>query len=77
MKLGINGIKVLQNRAQSYVYYTNSNKETFHRLLVSSDENLVAIGPVQVLASGFSQDDFGLAEDGMAYIGEEHGGLCV
>jgi hypothetical protein len=36
IKLGINGIKVLRNRTQSYVYYTNSNTEIFHRLPMSS-----------------------------------------
>ena len=73
LKLGINGIKVLRNRTQSYLYYTNSNTEIFHRLPVSSDAIPTPIGPAQALASGFSQDDFGLAKDGTAYIGGNAG----
>jgi len=72
-KLGINGVKVLRNHTQSYVYYTNSDTEIFHRLPVSSDVIPTPIGPAQAMASGFSQDDFGLAEDGTGYIGGNAG----
>lgn len=60
--IGINGIKKLGN----FVYYTSSALELFCRIPVDSSAS--ATGSVQVLASGFPQDDFTLQPDGTAYI---------
>ncbi|KAL1874225.1 hypothetical protein Daus18300_003589 [Diaporthe australafricana] len=60
--IGINGIK----RLDSFVYYTSSAQELFCRIPV--DSSAAATGSVQVLASGFPQDDFSLRPDGTAYI---------
>lgn len=60
--IGINGIKKLNN----FVYYKSSALELFCRIPV--DSSATATGSVQVLASGFPQDDFSLHPDGTAYI---------
>lgn len=60
--IGINGIKRLGN----FVYYTSSALELFCRVPVDSSAS--ATGSVEVLASGFPQDDFSLRPDGTAYV---------
>ncbi|KAF7588513.1 hypothetical protein BBP40_005650 [Aspergillus hancockii] len=60
--VGVNGIDVLGN----YVYYTSTTQMLFGRIPV--DDKASATGPVEVLASGFTPDDFMLTRDGTAYI---------
>lgn len=60
--VGVNGLKV-QN---GYVYYTSTTQEVFARFPV--DENATPTGPIEVITSGFTFDDFALADDGTAYL---------
>lgn len=67
-QLGINGLKVLRDREGAYLYYTNTDTETFQRMPVSNGHFPAAIGAPEVIATGFEQDDFALAVDGTAYV---------
>src|SRR5262249_12051664 len=60
--IGINGIKV----HCGYVYFTSLTQEKFCR--VPFNEGRSAAGPIEVLATGFFQDDLILTRDGRAYI---------
>lgn len=60
--IGINGVKV----RDGYVYFTNSMRTSLNRVPV--DEHATATGPVEIVASGFPNDDFAFDADGTAYI---------
>jgi hypothetical protein len=60
--VGVNGINVLGN----YVYYTSTTQMLFARIPV--DNKASATGPAEIIASGFTPDDFMLTRDGTAYI---------
>ncbi|EKV16467.1 hypothetical protein PDIG_20600 [Penicillium digitatum PHI26] len=62
IRIGVNGLKVLKN----YVYYTSTTQEIFARIPV--DENATAVGPMELITSGFSFDDFILTANGTAYL---------
>ncbi|KAI8258225.1 hypothetical protein K4K58_003463 [Colletotrichum sp. SAR11_239] len=58
---GANGVSV----QDGYLYYTSSSNQTLSRVLVNSD---LIPGPMKVIYSGASVDDFVLAPDGTAYV---------
>lgn len=60
--VGVNGLKV----QKGYVYYTSTTQEVFARFPV--DENATPTGPIEVITSGLTFDDFALADDGTAYL---------
>ncbi|KAI1870346.1 uncharacterized protein JN550_005274 [Neoarthrinium moseri] len=60
--LGINGIRV----HDKYMYFTNAAQSIFCRVKINDDAYL--FGHVEIIASGFSQDDFAIDDDGSAYI---------
>ncbi|KAI8294244.1 hypothetical protein K4K56_002811 [Colletotrichum sp. SAR 10_98] len=60
--VGVNGLRV-QN---GYLYYSSTDTQRFFRVPVGADA--MTAGPVEVLTSGFPQDDFALAADDTAYI---------
>jgi hypothetical protein len=60
--IGINGIKV----REGYLYFTVTSRMSFCRVPV--DKDCKATGPVEVVASGFLQDDFIFDQDGTPYI---------
>lgn len=62
LPLGINGVKALDG----YVYYSSTTRQQFCRVQV--DRSASAIGPYEVVASGFVPDNFDIASDGTAYI---------
>ncbi|KAJ5252293.1 hypothetical protein N7489_002703 [Penicillium chrysogenum] len=62
VQVGVNGLKIWQN----YVYYTSTSHEIFARVPV--DGNATAVGPVEIITSGFSFDDFILTPNGTAYL---------
>ncbi|KAJ5824681.1 hypothetical protein N7447_007021 [Penicillium robsamsonii] len=62
VKVGVNGLKVLN----SFVYYTSTSQEVYARIPV--DGNATAVGPVEIITSGFTFDDFILTKDGTAYL---------
>jgi hypothetical protein len=61
--IGINGIKI----RNGYIYFTNSAKQSFYRVPVDED-SATPSGPIEVVASGFANDDFAFDADGTAYI---------
>jgi hypothetical protein len=63
LPIGINGIKV----RDGYVYFTNSARQTFYRVQVDK-ETAVPTGEFEVVASGFTADDFTFDTEGSAYI---------
>ncbi|RHZ65998.1 uncharacterized protein CDV56_109442 [Aspergillus thermomutatus] len=60
--VGVNGIDV----RGKYVYYTSTTQMLFCRVPVNSMAS--ATGPVEVITSGITPDDFMLGSDGTAYI---------
>ncbi|GIC93483.1 uncharacterized protein Aud_009971 [Aspergillus udagawae] len=60
--VGVNGIDV----RGKYVYYTSTTQMLFCRVPVNSGAS--ATGPVEVLTSGITPDDFMLGSNGTAYI---------
>ncbi|KAB8229519.1 uncharacterized protein BDW43DRAFT_288144 [Aspergillus alliaceus] len=60
--VGVNGIDV----RGKYVYYTSTTQMLYARVPV--DEKATATGPVEIIASSFTPDDFMLTRDGSAYI---------
>ncbi|KGO68802.1 hypothetical protein PITC_076840 [Penicillium italicum] len=62
IQVGVNGLKVLNH----YVYYTSTTQEIFARIPV--DGNATAVGPLEIITSGFTFDDFSLTADGTAYL---------
>ncbi|KAJ5181153.1 hypothetical protein N7491_000707 [Penicillium cf. griseofulvum] len=62
VKVGVNGLKVLNN----YVYYTSTSQEVYARIPV--DGNATAVGPVEIITSGFTFDEFILTANGTAYL---------
>ncbi|KAJ5616807.1 hypothetical protein N7537_001921 [Penicillium hordei] len=62
VKVGVNGLKVLNN----FVYYTSTSQEVYARIPV--DGNATAVGPVEIITSGFTFDEFILTADGTAYL---------
>ncbi|CAG8065348.1 unnamed protein product [Penicillium salamii] len=62
VQVGVNGLKMWQN----YLYFTSSTQEIFAR--VPLDANAMAQGPIEVITSGFSFDDFILTANGTAYL---------
>ena len=62
VQIGVNGLKVLGN----YVYYTSTSQEVYARVPV--DGNATAVGPVEIITSGFTFDGFSLTADGTAYL---------
>lgn len=62
VQIGVNGIKVLNG----YVYYTSSTQAIYARVPV--DETAATMGPVEIIASGFTFDEFVLLPDGTAYL---------
>ncbi|RLL93413.1 hypothetical protein CFD26_101719 [Aspergillus turcosus] len=60
--VGVNGIDV----RGKYVYYTSTTQMLFCRVPVDSMAS--ATGPVEVIASGITPDDFMVRSDGTAYI---------
>ncbi|KAI9041419.1 uncharacterized protein KD926_006815 [Aspergillus affinis] len=60
--VGVNGLKVLGN----YVYYTSTSQEVYARIPV--DDNATAVGPVEIITSGFYFDGLALMADGTAYL---------
>ncbi|KAL3486786.1 hypothetical protein BJX62DRAFT_228504 [Aspergillus germanicus] len=61
-KIGVNGLKV----QRGYVYFTGTSKGIYGRIPINADA--VQTGPMEILASGFTLDDFYLASDGSAYL---------
>jgi hypothetical protein len=64
--LGINGIKIMDADGGRYIYYSNTSRKTFYRVLV--DKDFKELKKAESIATGFMQDDFVLAEDGTAYV---------
>ncbi|CAG8227765.1 unnamed protein product [Penicillium salamii] len=62
VQVGVNGLKMWQN----YLYFTSSSQELFAS--VPLDANATARGPIEVITSGFSFDDFILTANGTAYL---------
>lgn len=62
VQVGVNGLKTWHN----YVYYTSTSQEIFARIPV--DRNATAVGPVEIITSGFSFDDFILTANGTAFL---------
>ncbi|KAH8898716.1 hypothetical protein GQ53DRAFT_741971 [Thozetella sp. PMI_491] len=60
--LGVNGVKVLRN----YLYFTSTSQQIFGRFPIDADGKPTSAA--EVVAEGFLQDDFSLAEDSTAYI---------
>ncbi|KAF7133826.1 hypothetical protein CNMCM5793_005238 [Aspergillus hiratsukae] len=60
--VGVNGIDV----RGKYVYYTSTTQMLFCRVPVDSTAS--ATGPVEVIASGITPDDFIVSGDGTAFI---------
>ncbi|PYH47647.1 uncharacterized protein BP01DRAFT_414485 [Aspergillus saccharolyticus JOP 1030-1] len=60
--VGINGIEVRNN----YVYYTSTTGMLFAR--VRFNEYAAPVGRVEILARGFTPDDFVLSRNGTAYV---------
>jgi hypothetical protein len=63
LPIGINGIKI----RDGYVYFTNSARLSFYRVPVNKD-TAIPSGPVELVASGFANDDFTFDTEGSAYI---------
>jgi hypothetical protein len=63
LPIGINGIKI----RDGYVYFTNSARQTFYRVLVDK-ETATPTGAFEVVATGFTADDFTFDSEGSAYI---------
>jgi sugar lactone lactonase YvrE len=61
-KIGVNGLKV----QPGYVYLTSTSKGIYGRIPITRDAEQT--GPMEILASGFTLDDFYLAPDGSAYL---------
>ena len=61
-KIGVNGLKV----RKGYVYFTSTTKAIYGRIPVNKDA--IQVGPVEIITSGFTLDDFYLAQDGRAYL---------
>ncbi|KIM93825.1 hypothetical protein OIDMADRAFT_35289 [Oidiodendron maius Zn] len=62
IQVGVNGVKV----SDGFVYYTSTARQIFCRVPV--DSSAAPTGPVEVVASGFPQDDFVIFPDGTAYV---------
>ncbi|GIJ91412.1 hypothetical protein Asppvi_010377 [Aspergillus pseudoviridinutans] len=60
--VGVNGVAV----RGKYVYYTSTTQMLFCRVPV--DSVAAATGPVEIVTSGITPDDFTLERDGTAYI---------
>lgn len=60
--VGVNGLKVLGD----YVYYTSTSQEVYARIPVN--HNATAVGPVEIITSGFTFDGFALTANGTAYL---------
>lgn len=71
--LGVNGVRVLPNNQtenEVWVYFTNTARSTFSRVLVSTS-TLVNTSAIETLATGIAADDFALdTETGFAYLGD-------
>jgi hypothetical protein len=67
--LGINGVKVLKTAKDSvYIYFDNTSQGLFCRVPLSLS-TLQKTGPVEILETGFSVDDFALdLIEGVAYL---------
>ncbi|KAJ5326861.1 uncharacterized protein N7506_009963 [Penicillium brevicompactum] len=62
VQVGVNGVKVWHN----YLYFTSTSQEIFARVPLNA--NATAVGPVEVITSGFAFDDFILTPNGTAYL---------
>lgn len=62
----INGLKVHRTATQTYVYYTNTTRQSVYRLPVTPA--LEPAGPAETLASGLLPDDLAVARDGTVYV---------
>ncbi|PWY66788.1 hypothetical protein BO70DRAFT_301475 [Aspergillus heteromorphus CBS 117.55] len=60
--LAVNGVRSWGE----YVYYTADGTKAVYRIPV--DRNATATGPVELVAGGFSGDDFAIAADGTVYV---------
>jgi hypothetical protein len=69
--LGVNGVKVLaSNGTDVYIYFDNTNQSLFCRIPFSLS-SLQQTGPVEILESGYSADDFTLDPlGGFAYMAD-------
>jgi hypothetical protein len=67
--IGPNGVKVFRSARDrtTYVYYTSMAQALFCRVPVNA-QTAAPMGPVQIIASGFTMDDFTLLEDGSALV---------
>lgn len=61
-RIGVNGVKVKND----YVYFTSTTKGIFGR--IPFNKKGVQTGRMDVIASGFTLDDFYLTPDGRAYL---------
>lgn len=69
--LGVNGVKVLaSNGTDVYIYFDNTGQSLFCRIPFSLS-SLQKTGPVEILESGYSADDFALdPAGGFAYMAD-------
>jgi len=66
LPIGVNGVKVLSLHDKTYLYFTNSIRQSLSRVEIDCDAN--PVGEVETVAEGFVTDDFTLKEDGTAFV---------
>jgi hypothetical protein len=68
LSIGINGVKTLKTAAHTYLYFSNTARSLFCRIPFSTS-TLSPSGPVQILSSNVTVDDFALdAQRGVAWL---------
>jgi hypothetical protein len=68
LSLGINGLKTLNTAAHTYLYFSNTGRSLFARIPLSLS-TLSPSGPVEILNSNVTIDDFALDEKrGVAWL---------
>lgn len=63
LMLGINGLRI----ANSYMYYNNSPRQIFCRVLIDESTG-EALGPYEIITHDVLADDFAVTSDGVAYL---------